>query len=604
MLDGESFLDIIRDENGDAQESNVRALTADESMYMTLSNCYDKILDCLHDTVAEFADVDGILNFGLPERPAGFRFSDMDLDELETHVLEEEAKKWCRYREAASCAEMLPNVRNIAKQSELFDTVTTQMHERTDAVYWHFGGGPAGTGKAYLAELLLHFARSQNWVAKTSAATWLAAGNFKDAVSIHSLFGLGIEEGVDAKPCAPSKSRGILLKHARLIVLDELPFLKRETFELIDEYLREMKKTSKVGHPVVVLACGDFRQLTPVMTGNQSPGAVFKNSILASPRWRDVKQTIFTELIRQQSDPEYGEFVQSIGDGIACDERFGVGCDEHEEKLRELYSIDDLPQTHADCMRATDFVCFERHIFTNEADAFIHQVFPDLDGAEESLNKKRAILASMNKQKDAWNQLVQDRRSVPKIVLPAQHVVKRGQMTEDEMADYHSVRVPDNELALKIRDVLLVTATVTVETGGICNNSSVRLCGISLNQKVLHVQKIGTSQTFLLPSQWFRGIPFGQEGVFDRLQFPVQLAYAMTVHKCQGQTMAFVGIDCTVLFFTHGQTYVAASRVTKSDDIAFFHSRVHCTAFCLNVVYHSFISQTPHGLRPNRRKRT
>eukprot|EP00961_Rhodomonas_salina_P161057 2168274-Rhodomonas_salina.1 len=119
------------------------------------------------------------------------------------------------------------------------------------------------------------------------------------------------------------------------------------------------------------------------------------------------------------------------------------------------------------------------------------------------------------------------------VVLPAEHVLKRGDLTDDYMSAYKNVKYPDSEITLKVCDDLLVTATVTVETGGICNNSSVLLLGVSANKRVLHVEKIGTRQTFLLPHRWFCCIPSGQDGVFDSLQFPVQLAYAMTVHKCQ-----------------------------------------------------------------------
>eukprot|EP00961_Rhodomonas_salina_P203146 2740973-Rhodomonas_salina.1 len=59
----------------------------------------------------------------------------------------------------------------------------------------------------------------------------------------------------------------------------------------------------------------------------------------------------------------------------------------------------------------------------------------------------------------------------------------------------------------------------------------------------------------------------------------------MPVHKCQGQTMDFVGIDCSVLFFAHrdGQTYVAASRVKTRDSIAFYHpAAMHHDVSCLN----------------------
>eukprot|EP00961_Rhodomonas_salina_P282685 3819776-Rhodomonas_salina.1 len=79
------------------------------------------------------------------------------------------------------------------------------------------------------------------------------------------------------------------------------------------------------------------------------------------------------------------------------------------------------------------------------------------------------------------------------------------------MLAYTNVKYPDSEITLKIGDVLLVTSTVTVETGGICNNSRVLLLGVSANQRVLRVEKIGSGQTFLLPHRWFRGIPSGQD---------------------------------------------------------------------------------------------
>ena len=43
-------------------------------------------------------------------------------------------------------------------------------------------------------------------------------------------------------------------------------------------------------------------------------------------------------------------------------------------------------------------------------------------------------------------------------------------------------------------------------------------------------------------------------------QFPIKLAYAMTIHKSQGQTFSKVCIDLSTGAFTHGQTYVALSR--------------------------------------------
>ena len=50
-----------------------------------------------------------------------------------------------------------------------------------------------------------------------------------------------------------------------------------------------------------------------------------------------------------------------------------------------------------------------------------------------------------------------------------------------------------------------------------------------------------------------------------RRQFPVRLAYAMTINKSQGQSVKYVGVDLRTPVFSHGQLYVALSRCTSGD---------------------------------------
>ena len=57
---------------------------------------------------------------------------------------------------------------------------------------------------------------------------------------------------------------------------------------------------------------------------------------------------------------------------------------------------------------------------------------------------------------------------------------------------------------------------------------------------------------------------------WQRIQFPVKLAFAMTIHKSQGQTLDKVAVWLQDRCFGHGQLYVAASRVGDPANIKFF----------------------------------
>jgi ATP-dependent exoDNAse (exonuclease V) alpha subunit len=51
------------------------------------------------------------------------------------------------------------------------------------------------------------------------------------------------------------------------------------------------------------------------------------------------------------------------------------------------------------------------------------------------------------------------------------------------------------------------------------------------------------------------------------IQFPLQLGYALTIHKAQGKTLDRVIVDIDRGAFAHGQLYVALSRTRKKSDM-------------------------------------
>jgi len=62
-------------------------------------------------------------------------------------------------------------------------------------------------------------------------------------------------------------------------------------------------------------------------------------------------------------------------------------------------------------------------------------------------------------------------------------------------------------------------------------------------------------------------IPTDMPFKFKRLQFPVRLAFAMTINKAQGKLLQVCGLNLENPCFSHGELYVACSRVGKPSDL-------------------------------------
>ena len=72
-----------------------------------------------------------------------------------------------------------------------------------------------------------------------------------------------------------------------------------------------------------------------------------------------------------------------------------------------------------------------------------------------------------------------------------------------------------------------------------------------------------------------------------RCQFPVRLAYCLTINKAQGQSLRYVGVYLPKPVFSHGQLYVAVSRARSFAGLKVFTSNGRLTK---NLIYHEVLT--------------
>ena len=145
-------------------------------------------------------------------------------------------------------------------------------------------------------------------------------------------------------------------------------------------------------------------------------------------------------------------------------------------------------------------------------------------------------------------------------------------LTTEILHKFNSDKAPPHILKLCVGDICYLMRTLGRKTK-LATNKCVRI--LALHKVGMKEQTIendnSPGEVHFIPRIRFRfTLSYGESYEVTRTQFPLQLAYAISINKSQGQQYEDILFDTTHQAFTHGHLYVALSRITEYNKISFF----------------------------------
>ena len=234
----------------------------------------------------------------------------------------------------------------------------------------------------------------------------------------------------------------------------------------------------------------------------------------------------------------------------------------------------------------------------DQVNDLIDKIYPHVDNLNNISDNKRwryfserVILAAKNSDVDVLNEMTLDRlEGQEKIYHSADEAFNDGGVPDDSIPhEYLNTIVvsgmPLHRTILKIGAPILLLRNLD-PPGGLCNGT--RLIITALGERVIegkiltgtHAGKVAFIPRISLDTSASSGLPF----TLRRRQFPIRLAFAMTINKSQGQSLKVVGVHLVNPVFAHGQLYIAISRATDCRQI-YISLPINANLITDNIVY-------------------
>ena len=373
--------------------------------------------------------------------------------------------------------------------------------------------GKAGTGKTtFLKELKRKSPKRMVVLAPTGIAAINAGG-----MTIHSFFQLPLSPylpgttfgGGEQKRYQFSKVKRNIIRSMDLLVIDEISMVRSDLLDAIDSVMRRYRKHDLPFGGVQLLMIGDLHQLPPVVTEEEALLRKYYDTpyFFSSKALQQVGYlTIELKTVYRQQDDLFISLLNQVRENCVTDETF--------QALNERYIPNFTPPKNGNYIRLTTHNAPANYINEQELTALPSKSYSFTAEVENNFPE--------SSYPADYKLVLKQGAQIMFIKNDAQHRFYNGMIGE-------VVRISNDDIIVRSKDADEEFELEQMEW----TNSK-----YTLNEETKEIEET-------------------VEGVFR--QYPVRLAWAITIHKSQGLTFEHAIIDASHSF-THGQTYVALSR--------------------------------------------